>query len=231
MKSPEYTGEQKNTGPVTLTTYQILTWRADRESEFPHLEPFRGAILGTHRLRRGASLAGAGVPGHRRSPGPQAVGAHGHARCARTVARPDVFALIGPKRFDVPWKDLEQQAWIATATCVEIRVPMSAERRMEYALAPRRAQFRVAAENPAKLVHLRDILGHYPQGRVLVIGEIHRSGRSHRETDRSTAGHGQDRAGRPGANLTGFEVHALKTHGLGLTAYVQTPIGRTHSPE
>lgn len=58
----------------------------------------------------------------------------------------------------MPWKDLEEQAWIATATCVEIRVPMSAERRMAYALAERRVQFRVAAENPAKLGHLRDIL-------------------------------------------------------------------------
>ena len=65
---------------------------------------------------------------------------------------------------------LEQQAWIATATCVEVRVPMSAERRMAYALAERRGQFRVAAETPAKLGHLRDILRHYPDGRVLVIG-------------------------------------------------------------
>ena len=74
----------------------------------------------------------------------------------------DVFALIGPKRFDVPWKDLERQAWIATATCVEERVPMSAERRMEYALAERRAQFRIAAENPAKMVQLRRLLTTYP---------------------------------------------------------------------
>lgn len=83
----------------------------------------------------------------------------------------DVFALIGPKRVDVPWKDLERQTWIATATCVEIRVPMSANRRMEYALAPRRAQFRIAAENPAKLQQLRSILGSCPDGRVLVLGE------------------------------------------------------------
>ena len=63
----------------------------------------------------------------------------------------DVFALIGPKRYDVPWRDLEQRAWIATAVCMEVRVPMSEERRMEYALAERRAQFRIAAENPEKI--------------------------------------------------------------------------------
>jgi DNA excision repair protein ERCC-3 len=82
----------------------------------------------------------------------------------------DVFALIGPKRFDVPWKDLEQKAWIATAGCVEMRVPMSAERRMEYALSDRRAQFRIAAENPAKLRHLRELLARFPTGRILILG-------------------------------------------------------------
>jgi DNA excision repair protein ERCC-3 len=165
----EYTGEQKHTGPVTLTTYQILTWRADRESEFPHLELFRARSWGlivydeVHLLPAPVFRATADLQARRR------LGLT--ATLVREDGREgDVFALIGPKRFDVPWKDLEQQAWIATATCVEIRVPMSAERRMEYALAERRVQFRVAAENPAKLGHLRDILSHYPDGRVLVIG-------------------------------------------------------------
>jgi DNA excision repair protein ERCC-3 len=82
-----------------------------------------------------------------------------------------VFSLIGPKRFDVPWKDLERQSWIATATCVEERVPMSDPRRMEYALAGRRSQFRIAAENPAKLARLREILAIHAEGRVLIMGE------------------------------------------------------------
>jgi len=165
----EYTGEQKHTGPVTLTTYQILTWRADRESAFPHLELFRARSWGlivydeVHLLPAPVFRATADLQARRR------LGLT--ATLVREDGREgDVFALIGPKRFDVPWKDLEQQAWIATATCVEVRVPMSAERRMEYALAERRVQFRVAAENPAKLGHLRDILRHYPDGRVLVIG-------------------------------------------------------------
>jgi DNA excision repair protein ERCC-3 len=83
----------------------------------------------------------------------------------------DVFALIGPKRFDVPWKELERQAWIAAATCVEERVPMSAGRRMDYALADRRSQFRIAAENPAKMARLRDLLAGHPEARILIMGE------------------------------------------------------------
>jgi DNA excision repair protein ERCC-3 len=71
----------------------------------------------------------------------------------------------------VPWKELERQAWIAAANCVEVRVPMSAEMRMEYALAERRAQFRVAAENPVKMIHVRELLERHAERRVLVIGE------------------------------------------------------------
>ena len=165
----DYTGERKNTGPVTLTTYQILTWRADREGEFPHLELFRARPWGlviydeVHLLPAPVFRATADLQARRRL-GLTATLVREDGREA------DVFALIGPKRFDVPWKDLERQAWIATASCVEERVPMRAERRMEYALADRRAQFRIAAENPAKLVRLRRLLDNHPDGRVLVIG-------------------------------------------------------------
>ncbi|MGH7427217.1 MAG: DNA repair helicase XPB [Candidatus Methylomirabilaceae bacterium] len=166
----EYTGEQKRTAPVTLTTYQILTWRADREGEFPHLELFQARSWGliiydeVHLLPAPVFRATADLQARRR------------LGLTATLVREDrregdVFALIGPKRFDVPWKDLEQQAWIATATCVEIRVSMSPERRMEYALADRRSQFRIAAENPSKSSHLRTLLDQHPNGRVLVIGE------------------------------------------------------------
>jgi DNA excision repair protein ERCC-3 len=166
----EYTGERKNTGPVTLTTYQILTWRADREGEFPHLDLFRARSWGlivydeVHLLPAPVFRATADLQARRR------LGLT--ATLVREDGREgDVFALIGPKRFDVPWKDLERQAWIAAATCVEERVPMSAGRRMEYALAERRAQFRIAAENPAKMVRLRALLAGYPEGRILIMGE------------------------------------------------------------
>ncbi len=166
----EYTGEEKRTAPVTLATYQILTWRADRGGEFPHLELFRARGWGliiydeVHLLPAPVFRVTADLQARRR------LGLT--ATLVREDGREgDVFALIGPKRFDVPWKDLEQRAWIAAAACTEIRVPMSAERRMEYALAPRRAQFRIAAENPAKLDCLCEILSRHPEGRVLVIGE------------------------------------------------------------
>lgn len=166
----EYTGEQKNTGPVTLTTYQILTWRADREGDFPHLELFRARPWGliiydeVHLLPAPVFRATAELQARRR------LGLT--ATLVREDGREgDVFALIGPKRFDVPWKDLERQQWIASATCVEERVPMSAQRRMEYALADRRSQFRIAAENPAKMDRLKRLLDQHQNGRVLVIGE------------------------------------------------------------
>ncbi|MBI5485826.1 MAG: DEAD/DEAH box helicase [Deltaproteobacteria bacterium] len=166
----EYTGERKNTGPVTLTTYQILTWRADREGAFPHLELFRARAWGliiydeVHLLPAPVFRATADIQARRR------LGLT--ATLVREDGREgDVFALIGPKRFDVPWRDLERQAWIATATCVEERVPMDPARRMEYALADRRSQFRIAAENPAKALRLRRLLERHAAGRILVIGE------------------------------------------------------------
>jgi DNA excision repair protein ERCC-3 len=165
----EYTGERKSTGPVTLTTYQILTWRADREGEFPHLDLFRARSWGliiydeVHLLPAPVFRVTADLQARRR------LGLT--ATLVREDGREgDVFALIGPKRFDVPWKDLERQAWIAAATCVEERVPMSADRRMDYALADRRSQFRIAAENPAKMARLRALLADHAEGRVLIMG-------------------------------------------------------------
>ena len=166
----EYTGESKATGPVTLSTYQVLTWRSGRDGDFPHLSLFQARAWGliiydeVHLLPAPVFRATADLQARRR------LGLT--ATLVREDGREgDVFALIGPKRYDVPWRDLEQRAWIATAVCTEVRVPMSEERRMEYALAERRAQFRVAAENPEKTEHVRSILARCPQGRVLIIGE------------------------------------------------------------
>jgi DNA excision repair protein ERCC-3 len=82
----------------------------------------------------------------------------------------DVFALIGPKRFDVPWKDLEQQGWIATAHCHEIRLNMSPERRMEYALAESKIQYQVAAADPAKINVVEQVIAKHADDQILVIG-------------------------------------------------------------
>jgi DNA excision repair protein ERCC-3 len=84
----------------------------------------------------------------------------------------DVFSLIGPKRYDLPWKDLEAQGWIATASCTEVRVPLPDEQRLAYALAEERArQYAIAAQNPAKLTVLDALLARHAADQVLVIGQ------------------------------------------------------------
>jgi DNA excision repair protein ERCC-3 len=83
----------------------------------------------------------------------------------------DVFSLIGPKKFDVPWKVLEKQGWIATAECHEIRLPLEEDARMEYALTDEREKYRFAAENPAKLRVLDQLLHKHRHDNVLVIGQ------------------------------------------------------------
>src|SRR5207249_2920837 len=83
----------------------------------------------------------------------------------------DVFSLIGPKKYDVPWKDLERQGWIATAECHEVRVTMPAARRMEYAIAEDREKYRIAAENPAKLAVVDALVAKHAEDQVLIIGQ------------------------------------------------------------
>ncbi|MDR3710713.1 MAG: helicase-associated domain-containing protein [Capsulimonadaceae bacterium] len=172
----EYTGHIKETGPVTLTTYQILTWRPNREAEFPHFALLRQREWGliiydeVHLLPAEVFRITAELQARRR------LGLT--ATLVREDGREtDVFALIGPKRYDVPWRDLEGQGYIAAADCTEIRVPMSDDMRMEYALAPNRQRFRVASENPAKMNALDDVISHEQeesrdsQARILIIGE------------------------------------------------------------
>jgi DNA excision repair protein ERCC-3 len=82
----------------------------------------------------------------------------------------EVFALIGPKKYDVPWKEMEKQGWIATATCTEIRLPMTETRRLDYAVAEARHKFRIASENPEKLRLVRQLLERHRDVSVLIIG-------------------------------------------------------------
>jgi DNA excision repair protein ERCC-3 len=83
----------------------------------------------------------------------------------------DVFALIGPKKYDAPWRDLERRGWIAEAACTEVRVNLPDEIRMEYAVAEQREQHRIAAENPRKLKLTHAILNNHPGAPTLVIGQ------------------------------------------------------------
>src|ERR1019366_3482470 len=163
----EYSGSRKEIRPVTIATYQVLTTK--RKGIYTHLSLLDARDWGliiydeVHLLPAPIFRMTADLQARRRL-GLTATLVREDGREA------DVFSLIGPKRFDVPWKDLERQAWIATAACVEERMPMSARRRMEYALADRRSQFRIAAENPAKLARLRALLAIHAEGRVLIIG-------------------------------------------------------------
>ncbi|MFW5876269.1 MAG: DNA repair helicase XPB [Myxococcota bacterium] len=83
---------------------------------------------------------------------------------------PDVFALIGPKRHDVPWRELEASGHIAEATCREVRVPLDPSLLGAYGAAPRREQPRIAAENPLKLGAVESVVRRHPGGRLLVLG-------------------------------------------------------------
>lgn len=83
----------------------------------------------------------------------------------------DVFSLIGPKKADVPWKELERQGWIATAICTEIRIPLDDGNRLEYAIADPREKFRLASVNPAKEDVIEALLELHKNDNILVIGQ------------------------------------------------------------
>src|SRR5260370_42551730 len=83
----------------------------------------------------------------------------------------DVFSLIGPKKYDVPWRELERQGWIATAECHEIRVSMTEDEQLNYAIAEEREKYRLAAESPAKLTITRHLAQRHEDDQVLIIGQ------------------------------------------------------------
>ena len=165
----EYGGASKEIRPVTIATYNILTWRPGKDAEFPHLRLFDQREWGliiydeVHLLPAPVFQVTATLQARRR------LGLT--ATLVREDGREDdVFALIGPKRADVPWKVLESQGWIAKAVCTEIRLPMPSELRMPYAIADARQKFRVASENPAKMPLVERLLAGHPDEPALVIG-------------------------------------------------------------
>lgn len=166
----EYTGETKDLRDVTISTYQMLTWRRTKTGAFEHFEVFRRENWGlviydeVHLLPAPIFRVTAELQARRR------LGLT--ATLVREDGREDeVFCLIGPKRYDVPWKVLESAGFIAEARCVELRVPFDADLRRRYAAAGSRSQFRLASENPAKITVAKDLVERHRGERVLVIGQ------------------------------------------------------------
>ena len=166
----EYTGENKTIKPVTVATYQILTWRPEKEGPYPHFSLFRERNWGliiydeVHMLPAPVFRVVAEIQAIRR------VG------LTATLVREDglqgnVFSLVGPKRYDVPWKDLETSGWIASAECVEIRLDLTEEKEIEYAVAEPRKKHRIASENPAKIPIVQELVRRSPDDKILIIGQ------------------------------------------------------------
>lgn len=167
----EYTGDTKEIGPVTVATYQILTYRPDKTEDFPHFGLFDKRDWGlivydeVHLLPAPVFRVTATIQARRR------LGLT--ATLIREDGREgDVFSLIGPKKYDVPWRELETKGWIASASCTEIRVALPDDaNRMAYAVADHRAKYRIASENEAKDDVVEELLARYHDQRVLVIGQ------------------------------------------------------------
>ncbi len=167
----EYTGEVKEICPVTLSTYQILTYRYTKKDKFLHFSLFDRQNWGliiydeVHLLPAPIFRAVANLQAKRR------------LGLTATLIREDgkeedVFSLIGPKKYDVPWKTLESQGWIAKALCKEIRIPFSSdEERLKYAVAHQRSKFRLASTNEKKFEVVFNILKNHKNDNILIIGQ------------------------------------------------------------
>ena len=166
----EYTGDGKTVAPVTISTYQMLTWRRSKTGEFEHFSLFSRENWGlviydeVHLLPAPIFRVTAELQARRR------------LGLTATLVREDgkedeVFCLIGPKRYDVPWKVLEQKGFIAAARCVEVRVPLDPAWRSQYQSADARGKFRVASENPAKSAVIERLIEKHAGAHILVIGQ------------------------------------------------------------
>ena len=166
----QYTGERKEVRPITVATYQVLTYRSRKDGSFPHMDLFQKRNWGlviydeVHLLPAPVFRATAEIQAKRR------------LGLTATLVREDgleedVFSLIGPKKYDVPWKELESKGWIAAAECMEIRTPMSSGLHGTYINANQRQRYRIAAENPNKVMVIKNILKRHTEDQVLIIGQ------------------------------------------------------------
>ena len=171
-----YTGDSKTMAPITLATYQIVTYRPKKDGDFPHFHLFDEPRLGADHLRRSPSAAGRRSSASR--PTFRARRRLGLDRDSGARRRPrreeDVFSLIGPKKYDVPWRVLETKGWIAEAQCHEVRLGLPSHAPHGIRSGRVGAQkFRVASENPLKDEIVAVLLDRHdgPNDRVIVIGQ------------------------------------------------------------
>lgn len=164
----EYSGATKEVKPVTIATYQILT--AKRKGEYAHLALLDALDWGlvvydeVHLLPAPVFKLTAELQARRR------LGLT--ATLVREDGREgDVFSLIGPKRFDAPWKEIEAQGYISPAECFEVRVDLEYDERMEYAAAADEDRYRLAATSPVKVPVIRKILAKHRGEPTLIIGQ------------------------------------------------------------
>ncbi|MEA1905584.1 MAG: DNA repair helicase XPB, partial [Euryarchaeota archaeon] len=167
----EYTGRTKEIKPITITTYQMLTHRKTKDSPLHNLKIFTehnwGLIIydEVHILPAPVFRATTEIQARRR------------LGLTATLVREDgkeddVFALIGPKRYDVPWKTLESRGYIAEAICTEYRIPLSPAEELKYAHADKRAKFRIAAENERKKELVCELMENHAGESILIIGQF-----------------------------------------------------------
>lgn len=165
-----YIGGRKEIAAVTVTTYQMLTYRRSKDGPFEHMNLMMGRNWGlivydeVHVMPAPVFRATTELQAKRR------------LGLTATLIREDgleddTFSLVGPKCYDVPWKELEQKGFIAQALCCEVRVPLASEKVREYVSSPERVQFRIASENGNKERVLTAILKKHSDEPVLVIGQ------------------------------------------------------------
>ena len=166
----EYSGEKKDMKPVTVCTYQIITWRPDTDSDYPRFSLFRDGGWGFIIYDEVHMLP---APVFRITAELQAIHRLGlTATLVREDCREDeVFSLVGPKRYDTPWSELEAQGFIAKAYCHEIRLPLPEDLEIKYAIAKKREKYRIAAENPLKIEAAKRIIKAHEGDSILIIGQ------------------------------------------------------------
>jgi DNA excision repair protein ERCC-3 len=164
----EYSGSKKEIRPVTIATYQIMTTR--RKGVYSHLEVFDARDWGlvlydeVHLLPAPIFRMTADLQARRR------LGLT--ATLVREDGREgDVFSLIGPKRYDAPWKDMETQGWIAPADCVEVRVTLTDSERLAYATAEPEERYRFCATTETKTGVIESLVRRHKGEQTLVIGQ------------------------------------------------------------